>query len=145
MVSKRLPATWSSPAASRLPTASILLHHRNTMGRPRRRRPFYDLAERGRERSAGRRFGVISGMIETAETLAGRYAIDRTLGADALRRREPSPRRPRRAASRIRQRVVVAVPAEARRSRRRPGRGHTTDATVGALGKLAPIISPAAP
>jgi acetyl-CoA C-acetyltransferase len=40
--------------------------------------PFYDRLDRGRERSQPvERFGVISGMIETAENLAREYAIQR--------------------------------------------------------------------
>lgn len=46
--------------------------------------PFYDRLDRGRERSQPvERFGVISGMIETAENLARDYAIDR-IAADAF-------------------------------------------------------------
>ena len=46
--------------------------------------PFYDRIDRGRERSQPvERFGVISGMIETAENLARDYAITRE-AADAL-------------------------------------------------------------
>ncbi len=46
--------------------------------------PFYDRLDRGRERSQPvERFGVISGMIETAENLAGDHAIPRE-AADAF-------------------------------------------------------------
>ncbi len=105
-------------------------------------RPFYDRLERGRERSQPvERFGVISGMIETAETLAGRYAIDRA-EADAFAVESHRRAARARAAGHFADEIVpVAVPQK----RGAPvlvdqDEGIRPDATVETLGKLAPII-----
>lgn len=106
-------------------------------------RPFYDRLERGRERSQPvERFGVISGMIETAETLARRHAIDRA-EADAFAVESHHRAARARDAGFFDDEIVpVAVPQK----RGAPvlverDEGIRADATLETLGRLAPIVA----
>ena len=105
-------------------------------------KPFHDRLERGRERSQpAERFGVISGMIETAETLARRHEVTRaeadTFAVESHRRAA----RARDAGFFDDEIVPVAVPQK----RGAPvlverDEGIRPDATLETLGKLMPII-----
>lgn len=105
-------------------------------------RPFHDRLERGRERSQPiERFGVISGMIETAENLARRHSIDRPT-ADALAVES------HRRAARAREAGLFddeIVPISVPQKRGAPvlvqrDEGIRPDATLETLGRLTPIL-----
>lgn len=102
----------------------------------------YDRLDRGRERSQPvERFGVISGMIETAENLATDFAISRE-AADAFAARSHQRAAAALDAGRF-ESEVVAVPVPQRKGATilfNRDEGIRPDTTQEALAKLSPII-----
>jgi acetyl-CoA C-acetyltransferase len=104
--------------------------------------PLYDRIDRGRERSQpAERFGVISGMIETAENLAREYAITRE-DADAYAARSHQRAAAAWQAGRFADELApITVPTRKGDIVFDHDEGYRADATPETMAKLRPIIT----